>query len=398
MKENNFFKSEHEPLMHTVWMELSRPNLEDNLKSISNIIGPKTKIIPMLKANGYGLGAVQIGRELERLGTKLVGVSSLREAYDLRLGKINTNILVTDWVHPNDLSTAFDLNTTLTVSHPGMFPLIEENAKARGIQVKVHVFIDTGMNREGIWPPEAAIDIVEAIHTSSYIKLDGLMTHFASPTNPDLSFTYHQLEVFNQCLDEIESRGIPMPPYVHAAEGAAIMRVPETHREDPKKRFTAVRPGNIVYGLPPGGRDFPYMKFIPKPVLSGIKAYLTSIKTIQKGGAVGYDRETIEPGTQLGIIAIGHTDGYRPSRLKEPINMLVHGKRVPVIGREAMTQLILKLPKDEEFHLGDEVVIVGKQGNEQIPLEDIAKMENGSLIRELVQLSATRLPRIVINT
>ncbi len=389
---------DNELLMHTVRMELSRGNLEHNWHSIQGIVGPDIAIIPMLKANGYGLGAVPIGKELERLGAARVGVSSLREAYDLRIGGITTPILVTDWVQPEDLPAAFALpDITLTVSHPDMLPLIEQAAQHHETHAKIDVFIDSGMNREGIWPPEDAVQTIEKIAASPYVTLEGLMTHFASPTDPDLTFTRHQLAVFNQCLNDIQARGIPLPRYIHAAEGAALMRLPETHQGDPNKRFTAVRPGNIIYGLPPGGRDFAYMTFEPRPVLSAIKARLASVKTLKDGGAVGYGRATVEPGTRLGLVAIGHTDAYRPSRLSQPAEMLVRGQRVPVVGREAMTQLVLQLPKEGEFALGDEVVIVGKQGDQKITLADLARMENDSIIRELVQLPANRLPRVMVD-
>jgi len=379
---------------HSAWVELSRPNLEHNWNAIASIVGPDVTVIPMLKANAYGHGAVEVGKVLQESGARYAGVSTLGEAFELRCNGINFPLLVTDYVDPENLPAALNMNVALTVSHVQMFPEIEDTAKKLGKKAKVHVFVDTGMHREGIWPPQEAVEIVEKIHQSSHVDLEGLMTHFADPTNPDLTKTYKQLGVFNEFLDNVEKRGIQLPLYVHAAEGATIMRILKTYTG----RFTAVRPGNIVYGFTPGSEDFSqYMKFAPKKILTAIKAKLAGYKTVSKGEEVGYGGTKLDEDTTMGIVNVGHADDYRPR--DSGGSMLIHGKRVSILDRAAMNQVVLKLPIDETYCLGDEVVIVGKQGDEEITLEELAESMETNVIRYVTKLQhTTRLPRVMTNS
>lgn len=386
---------EQEYRLHPVWMELSRANLESNWNSIQDIVGSDITVIPMLKANAYGYGAVEVGQVLAQNGIKLGGVSSLKEALDLRAHGMTFPLLVTDYVAEEDLPVAFDpwMNTSLVLSDPAMFAQVEQTAQSLGKKAKVHVFIDTGMHREGILPQEA-LSIVSQIHQSPHVELEGIMTHLAQPTHPDPNPTYQQLALFNHILDQIEAVGSPLPQYIHAAEGASVMRFPEAYTG----RFTAVRPGNILYGIIPGDEQFhQYLKFIPRQVLLAIKAKLANVKTIATGESVGYGRTQLDKDTKVGIVAIGHADGYRPSQAKQPIYMLVGGKRAPVLDREAMNQLIIGLPDEGNFAVGDEVVIVGKQGNEEITLDEVAGcLGTKNLSRITAQFHSTRLPRVMI--
>src|SRR3989338_4751037 len=222
------------------------------------------------------------------------------------------------------------------------------------------------MHREGVWPPENIISLVKKISASSNLELEGIFTHFATAGDKNTDFVCQQLSVFNKCLDDIETLKIPLPKYIHAAEGAGVMRFPQMYNQDPKRRFTAVRPGNIIYGLPPG-EGFPF-KFPLKGVLFAIKAKLAGIKTIAKGETVGYGRTWIaKESSRIGIITSGYTDGYRRS-LSNKGFMLISQKRAPIVGLISMNQTVIKLPNKGNYNLGDEVVILGKQGKVEITL------------------------------
>lgn len=381
---------------HPVWIELSRKNLKHNWRSIHKVIGPKTTIIPMVKSNAYGHGIVLIGKELEKLGAKYLGVSALPEAQELRHGGIKTPILIADWVEPDNIRRVLALkNVTLTISDTAHFDQIAFAAKTLKEKIKIHINIDTGMHREGVWPPEKAIEIAIRTIKSPYLDLEGLFTHFATAGDADTSFVKQQLAVFNQCLNELEAKGIPLPKYIHAAEGAGVMRFPEMYKSDPFKRFTAVRPGNIIYGLPPGS-GFPYL-FPLRKVLIALKAKLAGVKIIKPGETVGYDRTwTAKTTTRIGTVISGYTDGYRRS-LSNKGYMLIHGQKAPVIGRISMNQTMLRLPLKGEYKLGDEVVIVGKQGKEEITIEELAEKMGTAWFEYMVTLHVTRLPRLFVD-
>ena len=381
---------------HPVWIELSRNNLKHNWQSIQKVIGPKITVIAMVKSNAYGHGTVLIGRELEKLGAKYLGVSALPEAQELRYGEIKTPILIADWVEPDNIQRALALkNITLTVSDTAHFDQIESAAKKLRQKIKIHINIDTGMHREGVWPPKKAVEFATRAFKSPYVDLEGLFTHFATAGDSDTSCVKQQLAAFNRCLDEIETKNIPLPKYIHAAEGASVMRFPEMYKGDPYKRFTAVRPGNIIYGLPPGS-GFPYL-FPLRKVMVALKAKLAGVKIIEKGETVGYDCTwKAKTTTRIGTVISGYTDGYRRS-LSNKGYMLVHGMKAAVLGRISMNQTMIKLSLKDNYKVGDEVVIVGKQGSEEITIEELAISMGTFWFEYIVTLHANRLPRFFVD-
>ncbi|OGH19242.1 MAG: alanine racemase [Candidatus Levybacteria bacterium RIFCSPHIGHO2_12_FULL_38_12] len=380
---------------HPVWMEISRKNIEYNWRSIQETVGEKITIIPMIKSNGYGHDSVLVGNILQDLGAKYVGVSAFREAKELRQGGVKIPLLVLDYVDSSNIVEALELDMVLAISDSEMFPAIENTAGKIGKKARVHLYVDTGMHREGIWPNEEAIMLAKEVHESPHVDLEGIMTHFATAGDDDPSFAYEQLEVFNHYLDELQSNNIPLPSYIHVANGASVMRLPKMHRDDPKKRLSAVRPGNIIYGLPPG--DFPFA-FTPKRAMVALKAKLACVKTIPAGSTVGYGRTwKAEKDTRIGIVPMGYTDGYRRSLSHEVGCMLVGGKKAPIIGLISMNQTVLKLPNEGDFALGDEVVIIGKQGDEEITIEEVAEKMGTFWFEYIVNINGKRIPRMLID-
>ncbi len=380
-----------------VWVELSRANLEYNWKEIHAVVGPTITVIPMLKSNGYGHGAVQIGRELQRLGTKYAGVTSVPEVIELRQAGITIPLFIADYVDPENIAEAVAQNATLTISDNAMLPEIEKAAQSLSKKIPVQVNIDTGMHREGVWPTEEAVRVVKRVHESSVLELEGIFTHFATAGDADTSFVEQQLAVFNHCLDMIQAASIPLPRYIHAAEGAGVMRFPHMHKDDPHKRITAVRPGNIIYGLPPGD-SFPFL-FPPRRVLVAIKAKLAGIKTVNKGETVGYGRTwtAAQDNTTLGIVTSGYTDSLRRI-LSNKGHMLIHGEEAPIVGLISMNQTVLHLPHPKDHYaLGDEVIIVGKQGEKEITLEQLSEGMQTIMFEYLATLNPVRLPRIFVD-
>lgn len=380
-----------EPSNRPAWIELNMGNLAHNFQEIKRVVGGK-KMICMVKANAYGHGAVEISQQLKQFGTDAFGVVSVGEAQELRAAEITGDILIVNYVPPFAVEEAVKLDATITLRDEGVLRAVNAAAKKHDKKAKVQVHIDTGMHREGVWPPEAGIELVALTQQYENVELDGIYTHFATADEVDLSFSNQQLALFNKCLDDIEARRITLPRFIHAANSGAVLQLPETHRD--ADRFTAVRPGIVLYGLS-AGEGFPY-PFTPKPVLS-LKAELVSIKDIPAGDTVGYARTwTAKENTRLGLITVGYADGFRRS-LSNKGHVLVGGQRVPIVGRISMDQTIINLPDDPSIQTGDEVVVIGRQDDQVITVEEIAS-ETGTIVNDIVAgLSAKRLPRIIVD-
>src|SRR3989338_717395 len=384
-------RPEHEPFFRPAWIELSMGNLAHNFHEIQQTVGGK-RMICMVKANAYGHGAREIAPQLEKLGADAFGVVSVGEARELREAGITQDILIVNYVPPFAIEEAVKLDATITLRDKGVLQAVNVAAKKQHKTAKVQVHIDTGMHREGVWPPEAGVELVALIQQYENVELDGIYTHFATADEVDLSFSRQQLALFNRCLDDIEAGEITLPRFIHAANSGAVLQLPETHRD--AGRFTAVRPGIVLYGLS-AGDGFAY-PFTPKPVLS-LKARLISVKDITADDSVGYARTwRAERNSRVGLITLGYADGFARS-FSNTGHVLIHGYRVPVVGRVSMDQTILDLTDFPDIQLDEEVVVIGQQGNEQIRLEDWAQA-TGTIVNDVVtRLNATRLPRVIVN-
>lgn len=384
------FHPEDEPVIRPAWIELNAGSLAHNFHEIQQVVGGKA-MIPMVKANAYGHGAVEISRELEQLGAAALGVVSIGEAQELRDAGIGLPILIVNYVPPFAAENAVELDATVTIRDASVLDAINTAAEKQGKKAKVQVHIDTGMHREGVWPPKAGVELVALTQKYPQVELDGIYTHFATADEADLTFAEQQLALFTQCLNEIERQGITLPRFIHAANSGAVLQFPQSHRSD--DRFTAVRPGIVLYGLS-AGEGFPY-PFTPKPVLS-LKARLISVKDIPVGDSVGYARTwRAERDSRIGLITLGYADGF-DRRNSNTGHVLIHGYRIPVIGRVSMDQTILDITDYPDIQLDEEVVVIGTQRDEEIRLEDWAKAL-GTIVNDVVTgLNAKRLPRIVV--
>lgn len=374
------------------WIELNLQNFKDNFKEIKNIVGPDINIIAIVKANAYGHGAIEIARYAEKqLDPSHFGIVSLEEARELREGRVKKPILLINYLDPDSVHDALTLNTSITLWDEKVLKAANDSSAKLNKKANIHIKIDTGMHRGGINPDET-INLVSSLKKYPQVNWEGIFTHFATADEADLTFARKQLKVFNQCLDQIEDMGVDLPPIIHTANSAAIIQMPETHREDPYKRMTAVRPGIIMYGLP-ASREFAY-PFELKPVLS-VKAKLTRVFEIPPGETVGYGR-TYEAKeiTKVGLVPIGYGDGYRRDLSNGKGSMLVDGQRVPIIGRISMDQTTIDLTNVKNAKVDDEVVIIGRQGKEKISAEELAN-KYGTIPYEVpTTLNAKRLPRI----
>lgn len=367
--------------------EISLANYAYNFSQIRKLVGAKVKIMAVVKANAYGHGAVPIAKIALDLGARYLGVVCLYEARELRRANIKTPILILNYTDPKSVREALKLKLTLTVMDKVVLKTIDIEARKLSQKAKIHIKADTGMHRGGAMPEEA-LKLVKSAENYKNVYLEGIFTHFATSDEKDLSFAEKQLEVFNKllrpCLPTDRSLK-KRPPLIHAANSAATLRLPSAY-------FDMVRPGIIMYGLPPS-HDFK-LPFAPRPVMS-LKAVIAQIKRLKTGETVGYGRTwKAKRETLMALLPIGYADGYSRA-LSNCWHVLINGKKASIIGRISMDQTVADITGIPKVKAGDQAVIMGKQGKEEITATDIAK-QIGTINYEVVAKIASRVSRIYL--
>lgn len=326
-------------------------NYLDNLRFFQNHCAP-AKVMPVVKANAYGHGAVQLARAAERIGIDYFAVAFLEEALELRQHGIVSDILVFNYVEPDMLHIAAENNITITLYS---WEQLWRYSKVVW-RPKCHVKIDTGMRRLGVQISEAK-DFLNAVRRAGFV-VEGAYTHFAvadSLKEDDVKFTTEQVEAFNNLNLDVNIKHV-------CNSGAALSKVVNC--------FDYVRVGIASYGLQPSDSVFSNEL---KPVLSW-KSVVSHVKTIQPGDTVSYGR-TFKAFMEMKIatIPVGYADGYW-RHLSNKGFVLIHGEKCPIVGRVCMDQFMVDVSHVEDVKIGDEVVLIGRQGNNVITAEEIAKM------------------------
>ena len=362
---------------YSAWLEIDLSRIKENVKALASI--SQTEVMAIVKANGYGHGAAEIAEASVEAGATWLGVARLEEAMALRRAGINCHILVLGYTSPDRIAEAVNHNICLTIYDAGIGEAYAEKASKFGGGLRLHIKVDTGMGRLGI-SPDTAQSFIESISRQPQLNIEGIFTHFARADEPQVNTTLEQLEKFDKLIRNLKRVGIA-PRYIHASNSAAILNFPQAN-------YNLVRPGIALYGYAPSP-ETPLRENI-KPALTW-KTRLTSVRTFPAGHGISYGHiyytRTAE---RIGSIAIGYADGYR--RVNGNI-ALVNGRRVPVVGRVCMDQCMLQLDEVPDAQVGDEVVLLGHQGNENITAEEIAERWSTFNYEVICGLSA-RLPRI----
>lgn len=360
-------------------------NIEIDLDAIlQNVIAIEEHtgkpLIAVVKADAYGHGAIRIVKHL-RYHVDMFAVATVEEANELRDAGITSNILVL--ITPlsvygipiilSNITTTVD-NLSFAGSLSTQFSLLK---KIMGISsnAKVHVNINTGMNRSGIHYSETD-NFLNKLRTLPGLEITGVFTHLATAEKADKSFSHQQLERFNSATENI-----PDDTIKHAANSAATLAIPESH-------YDAVRPGLSLYGIYPGEEK----PIELQPALTW-KAYINWIHTVEAGEGVSYGLTyKTETRTRVAGIRVGFADGY-PRALSNCGEVLIDGKRCPIIGRICMDMIVVKLGRSGCEFVGDEVVLIGKQGNEEISVDEIAE-KAGTIPYEILTRIGKRVKRI----
>jgi alanine racemase len=341
-------------------------------------------VMPILKANAYGHGLIEVARLYQKLAAPIVGVAYLEEALHLRQAGIKLPVLVLGGIVGRQLPLFLEHDLQLTASSVDKLVAIDEAAQAAGKRAKVHLKIDTGMERIGVHWYSAEQLLLASLHCT-HTDVVGIFTHFANSdglSEGEVAATQLQLERFLEVCAFYEKRGLPCPTR-HAANSGAVLR----HRD---AWLDLVRPGILLYGCSPSV-ELPLSVDV-RPAL----AWTTSVvffKVVRGGNAVSYGSKWA-PATDTRVISlpVGYGDGYARA-MSGQAEVLVRGVRRPVVGRICMDQVMVDLGPDGTAYNGDEVALIGRQGDDEIRVEDLARWA-GTVPHEVLTSINTRVPRL----
>ena len=378
---------------HQVWVEIDLKAFDHNLNQIRQRLTPGTAVLASVKANAYGHGIVQVAGRLQAGGVDMLGVARMEEGITLRhAGVHGIPILIYGHTPPASAPSLAKYDLTTSIYSLSAARALSVVAASMETKVKVHLKIDTGMGRLGLLPDcfrtnDVRDDIadIETIVGQSGLAVTGIYTHFASADAADKTDTLNQLGCFNDLLERLAGRGIEFP-LRHAANSAATFDIPQSHLD-------MVRPGLSLYGLYPFN-DQQRRQLSLKPVMS-LKARIALVKEVPAGFKVSYGGRYITPrATRIATVPIGYADGYRRA-LSNQGEMLVAGKRAPVVGRVCMDLTMLDVGHILEADVGSEVVIIGSQGDDAITADELAN-QLGTINYEVVASIMDRVPRVYI--
>jgi alanine racemase len=345
------------------------------------MVGPKVRVLAVLKADGYGHGAVRVARTVLNNGAGYLGVASIGEGAVLRQAGIAAPILVLGYTPAWQARELASNGLTATVFKLEVARALSRVAGERNEQIRVHVKVDTGMGRLGLLPDEV-VPFVLDLQKLPHLVLEGIFTHF-SVADQDPNYTRWQLDRFREVLAAVSEAGVEFP-LVHAANSAAILSTPESH-------FSMVRLGIAMFGLHPS----PGVRCPPdfRAALS-FKTQVAQVKTLPSGSYVSYGNTYQTSGEQrIAVLPVGYADGFRraPRHWGE---VLVRGRRAPIVGRVCMDQTMIDVTAIADVRQGDEVVLIGEQAGERITAEDVAE-RLGTVNYEVVSEILARVPRVV---
>jgi Alr-MurF fusion protein len=372
-------------LDRAAWMEVDLGAIAENLERLREIAAPAA-VMAVLKADAYGHGAVRVARTAVQHGAALLGVAVLSEATALRERGVVAPILVLGYTPAWQAREVVRCRAAVSLFSLDVARALSAAAAALAQPpVAVHIKVDTGMHRLGLAPDEV-LPFAREVSRMGGINIEGLFTHFASADEADAAYTRLQLERFQRVLDEWEAGGLPRPRWVHAANSAATLRFPEA-------RFDLVRTGIALYGMDPSAEVRCPAGF--RAALS-LKTQLAQVKEIEVGEPVSYGRTWVaERNSRIGVLPIGYADGFR----RAPANwgeVLVRGRRAPLVGRVCMDMCVVDVTDVEAARVGDEVVLIGEQGDDRISAEEVAT-RLGTINYEVVSQILARVPREIVS-
>ena len=365
-----------------VYVGVDLAAISGNVSRIMEKVGPDVKVMAVIKTDGYGHGAVAIAHALNEIGVYAFAVATIDEARELRASGIRNPILILGYVFPNDLQDVIDYNITSTVFSYDSAKMIADYAGERGKTAKIHIKLDTGMGRIGFVPGPESMEEIKRIFSLPNIEVEGVFSHFAKADEADLGPARAQAELFENFVDELEAAGCHFA-IRHICNSAGVLVMDGNYDN-------MVRAGIIIYGLKPSNEVRCDIKLEPALELVSHIAY---VKTVGAGVTVSYGSTYITKGdTKIATVPVGYGDGF-PRSLSNKGRVLVNGTYAPIIGRVCMDQFMVDVTNVPDVKQGDEVVLIGKQGENEITVDEIADID-GTINYEIVCGINKRVPRI----
>ncbi len=367
-----------------VYAKIDLDAIEHNIEAMHRLIKPETKILAVVKTDGYGHGAVDVAHTIESLDY-LYGfaVATAEEAFTLRRNGIKKPILVLGYVFPEHYFMLAEWEIRPTVFTLEMAQQLSKAAKKEGRVLPIHIKVDTGMSRLGMQATKENAKIVAQIASLEHIIVEGIFTHFAKADEADKQFALAQFEQFQTMIALIEQEGVTIP-YKHCANSAALLDLPQTNMD-------LVRAGVSLYGLWPS-KEVQRNQIKLTPALE-LKSHVVHVKELEAGRSISYGGTyTTTEAEKIATIPVGYGDGY-PRSLSNQGYVLIHGQKAPIRGRVCMDQFMVDVTHIPDVKIGDTVTLVGVDGGLRLTLEELGDL-SGRFHYEFACCLGKRIPRV----
>lgn len=369
-------------LSRPVWAEINLDNLAHNIREVRRVTKEGVMVTAVIKADGYGHGAVEIAKVLLENGADRFAVATLSEAIQLRKNYSETEILILGYTPSDSFEEVLDNDITQTLYSLKQAMELNEEAIKKDKMQKIHIKLDTGMSRLGMKICDETLLDIEKITKLSNLDVEGIFTHFAVADEVDKEFTYRQVEKFNYIIEELENKEINIP-IKHVSNSASIIDLPDLN-------YNMVRAGIMLYGLYPSG-DVDKSAVDLREVMS-LRARLSHVKDVEAGTGVSYGLKYKTDKTEtIGTMPLGYADGF--TRLYSfAANGIINGEKRPIVGRICMDQCMINLTGIDARE-GDEVILFGEKEGISISIDEVASYID-TINYEVVCMINKRVPRV----
>ena len=372
-------------LLGPTWTEVNLDAIAQNVRNIKKLIGEKKELMAVVKGNAYGHDILEVSSVVLKNGASRLAVARLEEGIFLRKAGIVIPILILGLTLKQQAELLVSYNITPTVCEYEMIEKLSESAIKEDKVVKVHLKVDTGMRRIGIFSHDI-LRFIKRVGALKNVEIEGIFTHFSVADEKDKTYTEKQFRKFMGVLTTLEKEGIRIP-IKHVSNSATLLDLPHMWLD-------LVRPGISMYGLYPSTEVQKTIKLIPA---HSFKTRIVFLKELPMGESIGYGRTytTNQRRTKVASLPLGYADGYN-RLLSNQVEVLVRGRRFPIIGRICMDQTMIDVTNLPQVEIGDEVVLWGRQGEEEITVEEIAE-KIGTINYEIVHMpDKKRVPKLFI--
>lgn len=346
-----------------VYAEINLDAICQNVQNAMDKVGKDTKMMAIIKTDAYGHGAVPVAKALKEIGTYAFGVATVEEAVQLRRAGIENPILILGYVFPADYKLLIENDIMHAVFQYETAKALSEKAASLSKTVKIHIKLDTGMGRIGMQPTEESLAEIEKIAALPNIEIDGIFTHFACADEADKTSCNRQKEKYLDFVQKLDACGIHIP-IKHMCNSAGIIEFSDNF-------LNMTRSGIMTYGLYPS-KEVNKANLELHPALQ-LKSHVAFVKTVGKGFTVSYGSTytTNKENTVIATVPVGYGDGY-PRALSNKGKVLIHGQYAPIVGRVCMDQFMVDVTDIPNVQQGDEVTLVGTDGDKRISVEEVA--------------------------